>query len=115
MVPITLFFGANSSGKSSIGHFLMMLKQTVESPDRVSITKQGDTYKEFPSHEGLQNFDPSDRKFIAVANAHREKPYILQATDSKWWHKKADLSDAGIKVYFVCPEYIKNKSEKKMG
>jgi predicted ATPase len=32
--PITLFFGANSSGKSSIGQFLMMLKQTVESPDR---------------------------------------------------------------------------------
>ena len=34
MAPITLFFGANRSGKSSIGQFLMMLKQTVESPDR---------------------------------------------------------------------------------
>lgn len=34
MAPITLFFGANSSGKSSIGQFLMMLKQTVESSDR---------------------------------------------------------------------------------
>ena len=34
MAPISLFFGANSSGKSSIGQFLMMLKQTVESPDR---------------------------------------------------------------------------------
>jgi len=33
MAPITLFFGANSSGKSSIGQFLMMLKQTVESFD----------------------------------------------------------------------------------
>ena len=33
MAPITLFFGANSSGKSSIGQFLMMLKQTVESPE----------------------------------------------------------------------------------
>ena len=32
--PITLFFGANSSGKSSIGQFLMMLKQTAELPDR---------------------------------------------------------------------------------
>ena len=31
LAPITLFFGANSSGKSSIGQFLMMLKQTVES------------------------------------------------------------------------------------
>lgn len=33
MSPITLFFGTNSSGKSSIGQFLMMLKQTVESSD----------------------------------------------------------------------------------
>ncbi|MEZ6101659.1 MAG: AAA family ATPase [Pirellulaceae bacterium] len=34
MAPITLFFGANSSGKSSIGQFLMLLKQTAESQDR---------------------------------------------------------------------------------
>ena len=34
LAPITLFFGANSSGKSSIGQFLMMLKQTVESRSR---------------------------------------------------------------------------------
>ena len=37
MAPITLFFGANSAGKSSIGQFLMMLKQTVESSDRKAI------------------------------------------------------------------------------
>ena len=34
LAPITLFFGTNSSGKSSIGQFLMMLKQTVESSSR---------------------------------------------------------------------------------
>ena len=43
MAPITLFFGANSSGKSSIGQFLMMLKQTVESPDRSSVFYPGGT------------------------------------------------------------------------
>jgi predicted ATPase len=41
MSPITLFFGANSSGKSSIGQFLMMLKQTVESSDRKSVFYPG--------------------------------------------------------------------------
>ncbi len=41
MAPITLFFGVNSSGKSSIGHFLMMLKQTVESPDRKAVLYPG--------------------------------------------------------------------------
>lgn len=41
MAPITLFFGTNSSGKSSIGHFLMMLKQTVESQDRKAVFYPG--------------------------------------------------------------------------
>ncbi|MFH0809838.1 MAG: DUF3696 domain-containing protein [Pseudomonadota bacterium] len=41
MAPITLFFGANSSGKSSIGQFLMMLKQTVESSDRKAVFYPG--------------------------------------------------------------------------
>ena len=41
MAPITLFFGSNSSGKSSIGHFLMMLKQTTETPDRRAVFYPG--------------------------------------------------------------------------
>ena len=41
MAPITLFFGANSSGKSSIGQFLLMLKQTIESPDRKAVFYPG--------------------------------------------------------------------------
>ncbi|MBF0096957.1 MAG: DUF3696 domain-containing protein [Magnetococcales bacterium] len=42
MAPITLFFGTNSSGKSSIGQFLMMLKQTAESSDRRAVFFPGD-------------------------------------------------------------------------
>jgi len=41
MAPISLFFGANSSGKSSIGQFLMMLKQTAESADRKAVFYPG--------------------------------------------------------------------------
>ncbi|MCF7972805.1 MAG: DUF3696 domain-containing protein [Phycisphaerae bacterium] len=41
MAPITLFFGTNSSGKSSIGQFLIMLKQTAESPDRKAVFYPG--------------------------------------------------------------------------
>jgi predicted ATPase len=41
MAPVSLFFGANSSGKSSIGQFLMMLKQTVESSDRKAVFYPG--------------------------------------------------------------------------
>jgi predicted ATPase len=34
LAPITVLFGPNSSGKSSLHQFLLMLKQTAESPDR---------------------------------------------------------------------------------
>jgi hypothetical protein len=83
--------------------------------DRVIITKDGDGYKEFPDHNGLSNFDPSDRKFVAVAHAHWEKPPILEATDSKWWGWKDALAEVGITVQFVCPDYARAKHEEKMG
>jgi predicted ATPase len=37
LAPITVFFGSNSSGKSSIGQFLVMLKQTVQQSDRKTV------------------------------------------------------------------------------
>lgn len=63
MAPISLFFGANSSGKSSIGQFLMMLKQTVESPDRKAVFYPGGknsavqlgSYREMVFHRSPKN------------------------------------------------------------
>lgn len=82
---------------------------------RVTITKTGYSYGEFPTHNGLENFDKSDRKFIAVANAHPDKPPVLQATDSKWWGWKDALAEIGIAVYFLCPEYAEAKYVTKFG
>ncbi len=42
MAPLTGLFGANSSGKTSILQMLLMLKQTVESPDRKRVLHLGD-------------------------------------------------------------------------
>ena len=42
LAPLTILFGSNSSGKSSINHFLMMLRQTMRSPDRNSVFDFGD-------------------------------------------------------------------------
>lgn len=42
LAPITALFGTNSSGKSSILQFLLMLKQTAESADRNVILHLGD-------------------------------------------------------------------------
>ncbi|RLB98170.1 MAG: hypothetical protein DRH34_14195 [Deltaproteobacteria bacterium] len=82
--------------------------------DRVNITKNGDTYDEFPDHTDLIAFDISDRKFVAVANAHPDKPPILEATDSKWWGWRNALKEATISVKFICPDYIKTKYHDKM-
>ena len=84
------------------------------SKDLVAITPMEYSYDEFPTHEGLEAFDFSDRKFVAVANAHDEKPPIAQATDSKWVGWEKALMECGIKVAFLCPEYIRRVYAKKM-
>jgi len=81
--------------------------------DRVPITRNGESYDEFPVHRGLANFDKADKKFVAVANVHPDRPPILQATDSKWWGWKDALAKVGISVQFLCPQYIEAKYREK--
>ncbi|MBE3144324.1 MAG: hypothetical protein IMZ61_10430 [Planctomycetes bacterium] len=66
------------------------------------ITPQSDSFVEFPRHASLDNFDKSDRKFVAVAAAHPNRPPILQAADSKWWGWKKALKKQQIDVIFLC-------------
>jgi len=44
LAPITVFFGGNSAGKTSLLQFLLMLKQTAESSDRRRVLNTGDSY-----------------------------------------------------------------------
>src|SRR5436189_2034270 len=55
-------------------------------------------FEEFPTCDALEDFDRSDRKFVAVANAGEEKRPILQAVDFKWWSWKEALASVGIHV-----------------
>lgn len=41
LAPLTVLFGANSAGKTSIPHLLLMLRQTVESADRRQVLDLG--------------------------------------------------------------------------
>lgn len=43
LAPITVLFGANSAGKTSISQLLLLLRQTVESPDRARVLHFGDS------------------------------------------------------------------------
>lgn len=63
-------------------------------------------FETFPDDERLERFDPCDKKFVAVARAHAEKPPILQAVDSKWVDWKRALDECGVVVEFLCPSDI---------
>ena len=105
------------SGQPGVGdHFMKWVHDNrwkFPQEDRVTITSKSDSYSEFPIHDGLSDFDISDRKFVAVANAHTAKPPIIQATDSKWWGWKDTLEEVGITVEFLCSSYVEAKYQEK--
>ena len=77
--------------------------------DLVPITPVDDSeneFEEFPDDPALNGFDPDDRKFIAVAVVHLEKPPILQAVDSQWWDFRDALRQNGVTVEFICEDDI---------
>lgn len=68
-------------------------------------------FEEFPDNPALNDFDPDDRKFIAVAAAHSEKPPILQAVDSQWWDFRDAFRQNGVTVAFICEDDIQRLRE----
>ena len=82
--------------------------------DLVTITPvdgSGNAFEEFPDDPALDGFDSDDRKFIAVACAHPEKPPILQAVDSQWWDFRDAFRENGVTVEFICEDDIQRLHE----
>jgi hypothetical protein len=85
---------------------------------RVPITPRDDDAEDFhecPPAPKSVSFDRSDRKFLAVAAAHSERPPVLQSFDSKWWGWREALAKAEVSVHFLCEDEIAEKHSKKMG
>jgi hypothetical protein len=96
------------SGQPAIGDaFLKWVLERQGVPDHVQYvripTREDGAFEHFPAEPELDSFDPSDRKFVAIACAHPAKPPILQASDSKWWGWRDALTKCGVLVEFVCP------------
>jgi hypothetical protein len=111
--------GLPRKGQNGMGdQFVMWIHRHLYSLTLVPITRieteNGDSYAEFPRDVRLQGFDIADHKFIAVANAHPQKPPVLEASDSKWWGYKDIFHENGITITFLCPEYIQTKFKQKM-
>jgi hypothetical protein len=85
---------------------------------RVTITAKSDDpedFEELPAPDDGTTYDRSDRKFLAVAAAHSDRPHILQSFDSKWWGWQASLGKCGVSIHFLCPDEIRAKHAAKMG
>ena len=100
-----------SSGEPGTGDRL--LRWTLANKDRLCdlvpitpVNGSENEFEEFPDDPALNDFDPDDRKFIAVAVAHPEKPPILQAVDTQWWDFREALQENGVTVAFICEDDI---------
>ena len=69
----------------------------------------------FPVDVDLNHFDDSDRKFVAVAHAHPERPPILQAADSKWLDWAPHLGEHGVQIRFLCCKDVQEFHVHKFG
>lgn len=66
----------------------------------------GRVFEEFPDDPALAGFDRDDRKFVAVALASGEHPWIANAADSDWWIFRSALTKHGVQMQFLCPELM---------
>ncbi|MGQ9614702.1 hypothetical protein [Chloroflexus sp.] len=92
--PITMFFGSNSSGTTSL---LQRCRQ-------VAITLVGDGREcaEFPDDPARARFDRSDRKCVAVARACPSHPPGDNAVDRDWVHYRQLLAMHNVQIVQVC-------------
>jgi hypothetical protein len=109
-------FGKKTGQPGAGSRFLRWLNQNGPRISTVDITAHDVRgFEEFPEHDCLKSFDPSDRKFVAVAAGHGAFPPILQAADSKWWGWSTALQECGINVEFLCSDEIKAKHLQRTG
>jgi hypothetical protein len=93
--------------------FLKWLLQRSKMPKHVcfvtitATNEEQTVFAEFPADAQLLDaFDPADRKFVAVACAHAEKPPILQSADSRWLGWESRLASHGIRLEVLCREEL---------
>ena len=84
-----------------------------------SLTGNGTDFEEFPTDTVLTNFDPDDRKFIAVALAHKrdigQTPPILLAIDRGWLQFIDAFANYGVSVDIICEEDMQRPRQGRKG
>ncbi len=103
----------HSEGQPGVGdEFLRWVLTNRTNPHRcelVTITpkhpgQDDGEFDEIPEVPALKGFDPSDKKFVAVALAHPQHPPILNAVDTDWQAFQKPLEQLGVSIEFICGE-----------
>lgn len=106
----------SSSGQPGPGDaFLKWLLNNQANPTRceqvwidrvIDPVEDNRVYEEFPGDPDLVTFDPSDRKFVAVALASPSRPSVANAVDSDWWEHREALERVGVRIEFLCADQV---------
>ena len=101
----------NPSGQPGAGdeflRWILRNQGTPTSCEIVTLTPNTrNSFQEFPNDLNLADFDASDHKFVAVANASINAPIISNAVDSDWWIHDEILKRNGIQVMYICEEQV---------
>ncbi|WP_096287333.1 hypothetical protein [Mycobacterium ahvazicum] len=93
----------NSDGEPGVGDrfYFQILMNGPMRVERIDLPRSADgSYADFPVDPELERFDPSDRKFAALAR--RMRAPVVNTTDSDWLHHRDPLARNGIAVLFLC-------------
>ena len=93
----------NPRGQPNVGDqfYLMILNSTPHLVERTDLPKRPDgEYLHLPQQLIDARFDPSDRKFAALAA--KESVPAINTTDSDWLLHREQLQALGIRVEFLC-------------
>ncbi|UWQ50648.1 PIN domain-containing protein [Leisingera caerulea] len=93
----------NPKGQPGVGDrfFLEVINSHPNKVARVDLQKRADgEYLDLPQAIIDSGFDPSDRKFAAVAKKSGAKVY--NAVDSDWVERRTVIEANGIEIVFLC-------------
>jgi hypothetical protein len=93
----------NAKGQPGVGDrfYQEVINSAPNKIERIDLVKDANgEYIDLPRQLILAKFDPSDRKFAALAK--RGKAQVANATDSDWLIHLLILKQNGIVVNFIC-------------
>ena len=97
----------NSSGQPGVGDrfYQLLLSNYTSKVRRTTLTKEQDgTFSNFPRNPDLDNFDISDRKYVALAVTINAP--VFNSTDTDWINHKAALNESGVEIEFLCSDDV---------